>query len=251
MKPVINAICIFLLSFMLVGGAPAQEDNGANMGRGYLVDVKDGHGADFEAGAEAYIKCYADNGGNKGWGVYSAETGKLGRYAFVTDGHKWGAFDESDKADEACEEIFEKQFLPHVDRATSQFTARMDDLSRFSEGDYSVFQVIHFKVGNAHRFIGAISRITEAVREAEWGNFVWYNVVAGGRHGSDFYVAIPGKNFAAFDNDDAPLWQMVASVHGEDAAENIRAELDATIKHQWSDIWRLREALSYQPESED
>lgn len=251
MKRTITAICVLALCFAPLGATLAQDDDGGNLSRIYEIQVKDGHGDDLVAGAKAWVECYAENDGKRSWGVHSAETGKLGRYVFMTGGHDWAAFDQADEAGRACQEVLEEKLLPHVASSTGYFTARMDDLSRPRAGDYSVAQVIHFSVGNNHRFVAAISRITEAAREAEWGNFMWHHVIAGGHHASDFYVVIPQENFAGFGGDNAPLWEMVESVHGKAGAEEIRAELDATVEHQWSDIWKLREEMSFRPGQED
>lgn len=251
MKRMTLAICAMGICLAPAGAALAQDDDGADMGRIFIVDVKDGHGQEFREGVKAYYECYGENGGKKSWNVYTAESGKLGRYAFTFGGRKWAVFDEQEEASKACSDVFEEQFLVHIDKAKSEFTRYMAEQSRVKEGEHGVAWVINFKVGDGMRFVEAISRITEAAREAEWGNFAWYDVVAGGRHGADFFVVLLEENFAGFDEDNEPLWEMVEGVHGKETAEQLRTDLDETIEKDWSNIWRRLPDLGYSPEDSE
>jgi hypothetical protein len=250
MKRFILAICAMGIGLAPASAVLAQDDDGANMGRVFIVDVKDGHGDEFREGVKAYFDCYGENGGKRNWNVYSAETGKLGRYAFTFGGHKWAVFDEQEEASKACSEVFEERFLAHINKAQSEFTRHMAEQSNVKDGEYNVAWVINFEVGDGRRFVEAISKINEAAKEAEWGNYVWYDVVAGGRHSGDFFIVILEENFAGFDEDNEPLWKMVEGVHGKKTTEKLRTDLNETITADWSNIWRRLPDLSYSPESE-
>lgn len=251
MKRMTLAICAMSICLAPAGAALAQDDEGADMGRVYLVDVKDGHGEQFREGIKAYYECYGENGGEKSWNVYTAETGKLGRYAFTFGGHNWAVFDEEEEASKACHDVFGERFLPHIDKAKSEFTRYMAEQSNVKDGEYNVAWVINFEVSDGMRFVEAVSKITEAAKEAEWGNYAWYSVEAGGRHSGDFFVVILGEKFADFDEEMDPLWKMVEGVHGKEAAEQLRADLDETTTDDWSDIWRRHPDLGYSPEASE
>jgi hypothetical protein len=246
---------IALASVMLLGASvpltlPAQDDGG-NMSRVFLVKVKHQHGEEFRDGLKAYFGCYGENGGEKSYSVYSAETGKLGRYAITTGDHKWAAFDEQEEASKACSETFGEKVVPHMDGAKSLFRRYMAEQSRVKEGEYNVFQVIDFKVDDSRRFVDAVTKITEAAEEADWGNFAWYDVHSSGGDAGNFHVVIPKKNFAGFDVGNKPLWEMVEDVHGKETAGKLRTDLMETVEKDWSNIWEKQPELSYSPEASE
>lgn len=251
MKRLTMTICAMSFFLAPAGAALAQDDDGGDMGRIFIVEVKEGHGEEFREGIKAYFDCYGENGGKRNWNVYSAESGKMGRYAFTFGGHKWAAFDEREEASEACSDVFEEQFLAHIGKAKGEFTRYMADQSNVKDGEYNVAWVINFEVNDGRRFVEAISKINEAAKEAEWGNYAWYDVEAGGRHGADFFVVLLEENFAGFDADNDPLWKMVEGVHGKETAEKLRADLDETITDDWSDIWRRLPDLGHSPEASE
>lgn len=248
MQRIKTVICTIGLCLAPFGAVLAQADDGGDVGRIFIVDVKDGHGEAFREGIKAHNDCYGEHGGKHGWGTWTAETGKLGRYAFTTWGRKWASFDEREEADEACEEIFQEQFLPHIARAKSEFARAMPEQSNYREGEYNIAMVVNFKVNDARRFVGAITQIAAAAKATEWDmDFAFYNVAAGGRHAADFFVVILNEQFAGFDAEAPALWEMMASHHGEEGAEKIRADLRDTIEHDWTEIWRRLPDLSYDP----
>lgn len=249
MKRLTLAICAMSLCLAPAGAALAQDDDGGHMSRVFLVKVKHQHGKKFREGIKTYLDCYGENDGEKNWTVYSAETGTLGRYAIVTGGHKWAAFDEEDEASEACSETFGEQVIPHMAGARSMFRRHLAEQSKVKDGEYNVFHVIDFKVRDSRRFVDAVTKVTEAAKEADWGNFAWYGVHSSGGHAGDFHVVIPHENFAGFDQDNKPLWEMVEGVHGKETAEKLRTDLMETVEKDWSDIWERHPDLSYSPDS--
>lgn len=248
MKRLTLAICAMSLCLAPAGAALAQDDDG-DMSRVFLVKVKHQHGEKFREGLKAYFDCYGENGGEKSWNVYSAETGKLGRYAITTGDQKWAAFDEEEEASKACSETFGEQVIPHMVGAKSLFRGYMAEQSKLKDGEYNVFQVIDFKVDDSRRFVDAITKITEAAKEADWGNFAWYGVHSSGGEAGDFHVVIPHENFAGFGEDNKPLWEMVEDVHGKKTAETLRTDLMETVDEDWSNIWERHPDLSYSPDS--
>lgn len=252
MKRLTTAICTIGLCLAPASAVFAQEDDGGNIGRHYIVTAKDGHGKLFEEGVKAYFKCYGENGGKKAWNVYWAETGKLGRYAFTTGGHEWAAFDGPEEADEACDDVFAEQFLAHMDKSQSVFTEYLPDVSYEKEGgEVNVVEVINFEVKDSERFKGAIGKVAEAAKASEWhdGHF-WYSIWAGGEHAPDYFVALPESSFAGFAEDEG-FWDMVEKHHGEEAMAQIDEDFKASIESSWSDIWRKRPDMSYSPEGSE
>lgn len=226
-----------------------QHEDGGNIGRVYIVTAKDGHGEQFQEGVKAYFKCYGENGGKKAWSVWWAETGKLGRYAFTTDGHEWSAFDGPEEASEKCNDVFQEQFLAHMDKSSSEFTEYLSEVSYEKEGgDINVVEVINFDIKDNERFMGAIGKVAEAARASEWhdGHY-WYSVWAGGRKAPDMFVVLPEASFAGFGEDEG-FWDMVEEHHGEEAMEQIEEDFNATVQGTWSNIWRKRPDMSYSPE---
>ncbi len=247
MKRAISTICLTVLGLTLTAPAVAQEDeDGGDVGRIFVVSIKTGQGEAFREGIKAYMDCYGENGGERDWGVWSAETGDLGRYAFTTFGHNWVTFDEQEAADEACVEVFTQQFLPHVEVAGSEFVRLMPEQSHFKEGDYNLVWAINFDVNDAQRFVRAVSQIAAAAKATEWrSNYAFYDVVAGGPDSGDFFVAVLNGSFAGMGDDDTPLWDMVESHHGKEATDQIRAGLRETVQHEWSEMWSRLPELSY------
>lgn len=254
MKRLTTAICTIglCLAPTSVLFADQHEEENGNMGRVYIVTAKDGHGDQFEKGVKAYFKCYGENGGTKAWNVWWAETGKLGRYAFTTEGHKWSAFDGMEEASEECNDVFQQQFLAHMDKSSSEFTKYLPDVSYEKEGgEANVVEVINFEIKDRERFMSAIGKVSEAAKASEWhdGHY-WYSVLAGGKHAADFFVALPESSFAGFGEDEG-FWDMVEKHHGEEAMGKIDEDFKATVDSSWSDIWRKRPEMSYSPEGSE
>ncbi|HUG99940.1 MAG TPA: hypothetical protein VMQ83_12330 [Gammaproteobacteria bacterium] len=245
MKRITTAVGIIGLCLAPLGAGMAQDDDGGNIGRVYIVTVKDGQGQAFQDGVKAYFACYGENGGKKSYDVWQSETGRLGRYAFTLGGHKWADFDQLEEASQACNDVFQERFLAHIDKATSEFTTYMEAQSTIKDGEYDVVWVFNFVIKDNRKFMNGISKITAAARESDWGNYAWYNIQAGGRHAGDYILVVAEENFAGFDEDNKPLWEMVAGVHGEEASESIRNDLMNAIEKDWSDIWRRRPDMGY------
>lgn len=248
MKGFTTAIVVLGVCLAPAQAVLAQEDDGGNIGRVYIVTAKDGHGDQFTDGVKAYFKCYGENDGKKAWNVWWAETGQLGRYAFTTQGHEWAAFDGPDEASEACNKVFVEQFLAHIDESSSEFTEYLPDVSYDKEaGDVNVVEVINFEIKDRERFMSAIGKVSEAAKASEWhdGHY-WYSVWAGGEDAADYFVVLPESNFAGF-GDGEGFWEMVGEHHGEEAMTKIEEDFDATIESSWSDIWRKRPDLGYSP----
>lgn len=240
-------VCALSMCLAPAGVALAQDDDG-DVGRIFIAKVKHGQGEALRAGIKAHNDCYGEHGGEHAWDTWVAETGKLGRYAFTTGGRKWAMFDEREEADEACDEVFAEQFLPHIDKATSEFTRFMAEHSHMGEGEYNLAWVINFKVKDARRFLGAMAQIAAAAKATEWeNNYAFYDVVAGGSSAADFFVVVLNENFGGLDAENPGLFEMVAAHHGEEAAERIRTDLRDSIQDDWSDMWRRVPDLSYRP----
>jgi len=229
----------------------AQDDSDTgNVQRVYMVSVNAGEGPAFEDGWKAYSKCYGENGGKHAMRVWWRETGKLGTYAFVTGDHKWADWDGMEEADKACHEVFQKQFLPHVAKATSDFSTYMADASHVRDSDepFNVVHVFEFNVSDNRAFVDSVMKITEAAKATDWdSDYAWYSVEAGGPHASDFYVVVLGHNFADWDKDRVGLWDMVAKHAGKEGAEQIRSDLNKAIDDEWSDIYTHRSEMDYMP----
>lgn len=238
-------------AWLFAFGAWAQDDSDAgNVQRVYFVHANPGEGKALEDGWKAYMKCYGENGGKQEMHVWWRETGRLGTYAFVTGGHKWGDWDEMEEADKACDDVFRQQFLPHVGKATSTFSTYMTDASYMRDSDepFKVAHVYDFKVSDSRKFVDNIMKVTEAAKATKWDNdYVWFSVDAGGPHAADFYVVVLGHSFADWDKDRTGLWDMVAKHAGKEGADMIRSDLNAAIDDEWSDIYSHRSDLDYMP----
>ena len=167
------------------------------------ITVKYGHNAQFIEGVKSWKKCYMDNEGKDNWSVWKRVQGEGSVFTITSRMANWAEMDEEgDAAGKACRMNVVNSIRPHVKSIHYNVARSMPDLSRsgLPEGTEMVW-VYNVKVNNSQNFKDVVGEITKAVKNVE-GNprGIWYNTVGGAPEVSDYFVAVPFKNFADLDN---------------------------------------------------
>ncbi len=237
----------------LLAGTPAviaQEDESDNIARMYFLEVKEGHGDQFNAGWKAYWSCVDENGGgNFSWGAWRPETGKLGGVLFRSSGHDWADFDEDDPAGEACGDVFGTSIAPHMGNIYSRFTEVYPNLSQGIDGEVKFVTLIDFDVESVSDALEMIEAFNETSMADGTDGYTWERNVTS-FFDWDLRLALLRSNFADMAPDGPGFWERQAAHHGEEEAAELRARWRANNNNVRRQIWRRSENLSYSPSSE-
>ncbi|MFQ5564543.1 MAG: hypothetical protein ACE5FO_13360 [Parvularculaceae bacterium] len=227
--------------------ALAQEDDGGDIIQYYFVEVKSGHGTEFNAGWDAFWACYRDNDGQWEWSAWNPAAGKLGGVMFRSMGHQWADFDAEDPAGKACDEAFETSLAPHFGDVYSGFERYLADMSRPTDDPVNVVMTYQFDFSNIEAAREVIAAWHEAFVDADWGAYVWLENVAGGGKW-DMTVAILEENFAGFAPSDPGFDEVQEAYHGKRKADSLDRKWREAVKSVRRGMWRRNEELSYSPE---
>ncbi|MGK7296104.1 MAG: hypothetical protein ACNS61_09825 [Candidatus Wenzhouxiangella sp. M2_3B_020] len=242
-----SALAAALLT--VAGSALAQEDGDEQVRRIYFDHVKPTMRAEFHELTEDWNRCLADNGAESGWSVWTAETGRAYRYAFVVDGTGWARFDEDSPAHDKCYQQMEDRYTDAIQMAHSQFDQAIPRISHHVENDaeYKVAMVYNFRVKDEYTFVTNAARIAEAAKAAEYPHPYYFWSSVSGRNGPTHYVVVPRASFAELGSG-PDFWAAITEQLGRDTMARIREENMAAIEGEWDEIWTHQEELSYQPE---
>ena len=211
------------------------------------ITVKYGHNAQFIEGVKSWKKCYMDNEGKDNWSVWKRVQGEGSVFTITSRMANWAEMDEEgDAAGKACRMNVVNSIRPHVKSIHYNVARSMPDLSRsgLPEGTEMVW-VYNVKVNNSQNFKDVVGEITKAVKNVEGDpRGIWYNTVGGAPEVSDYFVAVPFKNFADLDNNRDGVWKIHENANGKKETEALRTKFRASISDDWSYMYKLMKELS-------
>ncbi|MDT8449519.1 MAG: hypothetical protein RQ847_05030 [Wenzhouxiangellaceae bacterium] len=248
MKYAIAWLPALVLALFPAHEATGQEAPETTLMTVYELHVKIGHDRQFREAMAEWKKCYLENDGKTGWGVWRRVQGKGSAYAVTFNSSGWADWASDDPAGEACESIITDRIDPHLDGVATEIARLMPEISG-SVDEFSVVNVINFRVADRATFNRIVKDVTTVLREDEHDyHAFWYQPVGGGPHAPDYFVVATIKDFAAMDEDTPGVWERYAAAKGQDAADKTRAEFGKALEDEWSYLYRRVEDLSHQVE---
>lgn len=227
--------------------ASAQEEGAEDeVTRIYIDYVKPGSRVDFEALTKEWNECLSESEARTGWNVYTAQTGRQLRYAFVIPAQAWADFDRDDDNEMKCFLQFEDRYSAAIDGTRASFDVYMPDASNPVEMESGVSMVTDFQVKDFRQFSDNIKAIAGAARDAGWEYPHYFYSSISGEGGPDLYVVVPARNYAGFDGDTG-FWAMVREQLGDEEFDRIMAENRENIQESNTEIWEHRADLSFIP----
>ncbi len=252
-----NAVCRWLavmgLAVAAAAGAVHAADSGA-VSRMWLAEVTPAQDQAFREGIKTYAQCLHQHGARQTVWAWSAQTGDVGRYAFVVDAKTWAGLDFMDPADKDCDPVFNTSVLPHTGKWTSWVAERMPKLSHMAADSEAVpaFAYVYYvriKPGHGPALMQAMEKYANAARSSKWqGQWFVRQNSGGGRGMPDFSIIWPNASWAEIGKEPNPsLKAMMEKAYGKAQAAAIRKQFMDAIAEQWDGVWRASKELSYIP----
>ena len=241
------------LAMAAAAGAVHAEDSGA-VSRMWLAEVTPAQDQAFREGIKTYAQCLHQHGARQTVWAWSAQTGDVGRYAFVVDAKTWAGLDFMDPADKDCDPVFNTSVLPHTGKWTSWVAERMPKLSHMAaDGEavpaFAYVYNVRIKPGHGPALMQAMEKYASAARSSKWqGQWFVRQNSGGGRGMSDFSIIWPNASWAEIGKEPNPsLKAMMEKAYGKAQAAAIRKQFMDAIAEQWDGVWRASKELSYIP----
>ena len=241
------------LAMAAAAGAVHAEDSGA-VSRMWLAEVTPAQDQAFREGIKTYAQCLHQHGARQTVWAWSAQTGDVGRYAFVVDAKTWAGLDFMDPADKGCDPVFNASVLPHTGKWTSWVAERMPKLSHMAaDGEavpaFAYVYYVRIKPGYGPALMQAMEKYASAARSSKWqGQWFVRQNSGGGRGMSDFSIIWPNASWAEIGKEPNPsLKAMMEKAYGKAQAPAIRKQFMDAIAEQWDGVWRASKELSYIP----
>ena len=242
------------LAVAAAAGAVHAEDSGS-VSRMWLAEVTPAQDQAFREGIKTYAQCLHQHGARQTVWAWSAQTGDVGRYAFVVDAKTWAGLDFMDPADKDCDPVFNTSVLPHTGKWTSWVAERMPKLSHMAADSEAVpaFAYVYYvriKPGHGPALMQAMEKYANAARNSKWqGQWFVRQNSGGGRGMSDFSIIWPNASWAEIGKEPNPsLKAMMEKAYGKAQAAAIRKQFMDAIAEQWDGVWRSSKELSYIPQ---
>ncbi len=245
------AVGLFVLA--LAWPVNAQDEPGT-IGRGFTVQVKVGHNAQFEEGVKQHMAWHGQQGDPWRWNTFVIQSGeRLGQYFVGSGGHHWADFDALPVDEAADGADWVANIGDHIEWEGSDFSRFMPNASRppADPEPMPLAEVLTYRIKQGHgpAFRHVLRRFTEAAEEIDWPNrYVWLQGLTGGPAGT-YILILPLANWAAL----APrsgvksLREVMDDVLGVTEADSLRETLNAAVDSIQSEVWQYRPDLSYIP----
>lgn len=236
----LTALAVLLLP--MAAQADDHEDESYYLSMSEFT-LKTGHSKAFMEGAKAWRKCYTDAGGNKSYNVWRRLQGE-GEVVVLTSAHKnWQGFFSKDEAASKCENIVDKQIMPHMEKTAFNMAGFMPKWSGDPAGTGSFVAVYNFKVTDYELFESTVEAIQAAVKDDNGPDSYWYYSM-GGRGVSDYFVVEEFANAEELDADDPGIWKRLETAVGTDRKDELQQNFMRSINEWWSYLYIHLEDIS-------
>src|SRR5215469_4012206 len=174
-----------------------------------------------------------------------------GSYLVGRRGLHWADLDHPSVPEAADDEEYNKVVAPYVASVNRSY---YEFLPKFGNPDnsplpskYAQVEVLRIRAGKSGDFRAAVAKISDAERKANPSQHVSIYEVASGGYSGTFVLIFPRANWAAFEETNKPMAQVLTEAYGADETNSILATLDNSIESEYGEILRFREDLSYIP----
>lgn len=245
---------IALLAALLLGlvsqNVRAQADN--NLARIYYVDVKAGHGAEFEAALQKHAQWRKQQGDPWAWMVFQVVNGEnLGDFYIRSGDHAWKDFDDYAEFSAKGGADFNTNVTPHIESISSLMTAVDMENSNWPQDDrpLNLFSVttFHLKPGQGPVFNQAVSKAMGVIKEHNRPGYVGFERVVNGLNSDAVFLVEPYENWAAMQGPEEDLGAFLIRILGQEDAMKLFQQFDSTYDELESQVLMLRPELSVLP----
>lgn len=251
----LTACVVAALAVSACASAYAADANQAMVMRDFTDTVAPAQQQAYEAGLKAYNECLREHHVKFRESTVTHETGNDYMYSTDVGPLTWADVDTLDAEAKSCDATWRAQGNPHLKSETSVFIVTRPGFSRMPKDmtGYALIDVIHFtlKPGMAAQkaFTDAVKEIYAAENKANWPEYsTTGRIDSGGPGAPDYELDIFYKNWASLGPEpNPPLWKMVASVYGQQKADDLRGALNGAIASTEEHVDRLNPGLSYIP----
>ncbi len=244
------------LSLLVLGGLipslAAQPAADGNLAKHFLVDVKDGKAAEFEAAFKAHLQWRKEQGDTWEWLTFQLVNGEyLGDYVVRSGSHTWADMDAYQDFLDKGAVHFWTSVGAYIDDVNSYIMQVDNSISRWptDPGSARYLTVIDYWVKPTHTqvFLRTVKEIHEAIGTSGWPvHYAWEATLNGGP-GGNWALVLPYPNYAAMKGPDKTMMQMLTEVHGEGRTGEIMSSFAGTYERSESHIIRFRPDLSLMP----
>jgi hypothetical protein len=230
----------------------AQGDDGGRVAKVYRMKVKPGDALHFETAFREHLKLGAQNGEPWAWFTWQIVNGQeFGQYVVRSHGHRWQDFDVRAQHNRLDAANFMATVAPHVHSLSSTIEVVEPAISNWpaDRGRPALVAMTRFDLEYTavQDFVTAVEKIHEAVVEKDPSrHYVWFSTV-NGSDGPTMALAIPHENWADFEPNEKPLWELIAEAYGESEAQTLRETIGGAVRGESTYVLQLREDLSYEP----
>ena len=238
-----------------VVASPARAAQPEAVTKIYVLEVPPAMDGAFRKGVQTWEKCLEAHKAAFTLHAYDAESGDLGRYAFIEAHRSWGDLDTHDPAGKACNATFRENILPHFTQGSAEFAQPTAKIS-YTAGDdpdsaapIVWVDALRFKPGHERDYIAYASKFAAAAAKMHFNQpYEGYEVFGSGHGGESLLLVGAGKTWAEIGADPVPdPDKMMEEVYGKKVAKALREEATASIAEHWADAWSYDKELTYLP----
>lgn len=252
-RPVTALLSAFAALLLLLPATAAAQDNPPPLAEIWMVNIKPGHGSEFNKALAEHMKFRAENGDPRDWQTYSPLLGEeLNRIGIRYCCFNWADLDsyrEWGRNNPKVGEHFEKNVAPHVDSYAHYYETLHWNNSHWSDsaGDATLFAVteFHVKPGHGADFRAARDKLLQIALNQGWAtedqSWIWTSTIGGPPVEG---IVIPYKNFAAMDRDEDNFSRFLAKHLGEDGAAALMKQFSGSTSGSNYQIWEHQKDLS-------
>ena len=248
----IKVIAALFAALWLGVGSQSVFAQANNIARIYFVDVKTGHGPEFEAALKEHVQWRKQAGDPWTWIVHQVVNGEnLGDFVIRSGDHTWADLDSYAEFLAKGGEEFNKTVLPHVESISSAITSvdttninwypNNDDVNLISVTTYRL------KPGSGQAFTQAVNKIHKAIMENQYETYYAFEWNVNGPAGLAVSLILPCKNWAEMQGPDEALPAFLARVMGPETAQKVFEEFAGTYHSRESLVVQVRRDLSVIP----
>jgi hypothetical protein len=239
------------VTLLPAAAARAADEAPGPLADTWLLYVKPGHAAAFEAGIKAHLAWRKSAGEPFTWRAYQPIVGDdLAHFVFRAEGHHWKDLDANMawEMKSGSNAKFDEQVAPHMEKAEHRISMLDGELSSFKpDPEFRYFGVTFATIRPGMRadLVEAITKVHKAAMAAKWSRSYSIAWTIGGDGGMT--IVSPYKSFADMAEPDPSFMKVVADSLGSAGAAAAFKQIGTSWATQRYAVYAARPDLSTQP----
>ncbi len=251
MSNVVRVACFGILMSLAISSS-AQEP-AKNIAESWLLTIKAGQTAEFEAAFTAHAGVRANHGDPRVWRALTPMMGEYGtRYLIRTCCFAWADQDEYQAWEAGNPEVLQdwlNHVQPHIQTINHNFSELDFKHSHWpnTPSDLKFVGVNSWEITPAQEsdFRAARTELSQVLLNNGFAtadrNWTWSETVGGSRRVS---LAVPYASYAAMNRDRARLYNFLSEHMGPEGAGDLLARFAGSATHSTYQVWVLRPDLT-------